>query len=124
MHSLILLPGLFTSSAEALLPAVTATLNDVLLVLMIIELAYTVMLSLRGTMLAIEPFLIVGVIATVRRIFGYYDWRRQCTVVPRKRIVCVNVRFTCLCGLDLRLAPSIPGASQIRTPGREPARRK
>lgn len=43
-------------------------MNDVLLVLMIIELAYTVMLSLRGTMLAIEPFLIVGVIATVRRI--------------------------------------------------------
>jgi uncharacterized membrane protein len=35
---------------------------------MLVELAYTVMLSLRGAMLAAEPFLIVGLIAVIRRI--------------------------------------------------------
>jgi uncharacterized membrane protein (DUF373 family) len=43
-------------------------LDVVLLVLMIVELAYTVILSLRGAVLLAEPFLIVGLIAVIRRI--------------------------------------------------------
>gem|GEM_PF-466290 len=43
-------------------------LDVVLLVLMIVELAYTVVLSLRGAVLLAEPFLIVGLIAVIRRI--------------------------------------------------------
>ncbi|GAC1299724.1 MAG: hypothetical protein NVSMB19_04650 [Vulcanimicrobiaceae bacterium] len=43
-------------------------LDVVLLVLMIVELAYTVILSLRGSVLLAEPFLIVGLIAVIRRI--------------------------------------------------------
>jgi len=43
-------------------------LDAVLLVLMIVELAYTVILSLRGSVLQAEPFLIVGLIAVIRRI--------------------------------------------------------
>jgi uncharacterized membrane protein (DUF373 family) len=46
----------------------TAFLDLVLLVLMIVELAYTVVLSLRGNVLQAEPFLIVGLIAVIRRI--------------------------------------------------------
>ena len=68
VRTFVLLPSLFTAGPDALLPAATAVLNNVLLVLMLIELAYTVMLSLRGIMLAVEPFLIVGLIATVRRV--------------------------------------------------------
>ena len=43
-------------------------LDVVLLVLMIVELAYTVILSLRGAVLQSEPFLIVGLIAVIRRM--------------------------------------------------------
>ncbi len=43
-------------------------LDVVLLVLMIVELAYTVILSLRGSVLLAEPFLIVGLIAVIRRM--------------------------------------------------------
>jgi len=43
-------------------------LEAILLVLMIVELAYTVLLSLRGSVLLAEPFLIVGLIAVIRRI--------------------------------------------------------
>jgi uncharacterized membrane protein (DUF373 family) len=53
---------------EAILAAGTAFLDLMLLVLMMVELAYTVIVSLRGTVLAAEPFLIVGLIAVIRRI--------------------------------------------------------
>jgi uncharacterized membrane protein (DUF373 family) len=43
-------------------------LDVILLVLMIVELAYTVILSLRGAVLMAEPFLIVGLIAVIRRM--------------------------------------------------------
>jgi hypothetical protein len=35
---------------------------------MVVELAYTVILSLRGSVLSPEPFLIIGLIAVIRRI--------------------------------------------------------
>ncbi len=43
-------------------------LDIILLVLMVVELAYTVVLSLRGAVLLAEPFLIVGLIAVIRRM--------------------------------------------------------
>ena len=43
-------------------------LDIALLVLMVVELAYTVTLSLQGQVLVAEPFLIVGLIAVIRRI--------------------------------------------------------
>jgi uncharacterized membrane protein (DUF373 family) len=54
-------------------PANTATsaqdlLNGILSVLILIELAYTVVLSIRGQVLTAEPFLIIGIIAIVRRV--------------------------------------------------------
>lgn len=49
--------------------ALTASFLDiVLLILMIGEIAYTVGLSLRGSVLRAQPFLIVGLIAVIRRI--------------------------------------------------------
>jgi uncharacterized membrane protein (DUF373 family) len=39
-----------------------------LLVLMVVELAYTVIISLRGSVLRAEPFLLVGLIAVIRRM--------------------------------------------------------
>lgn len=46
----------------------TAFLDRILLVMMMVELAYTVVLSVRGQVLLAEPFLIVGLIAVIRRI--------------------------------------------------------
>jgi hypothetical protein len=43
-------------------------LNTVLLVMMIVEIVYTVAISLRSHTLDAEPFLIVGVIAGIRRM--------------------------------------------------------
>lgn len=51
-----------------ILNAATTFLNTMLLVLMIVELAFTVVLSLRGAVLAPEPFLLVGLIAVIRRV--------------------------------------------------------
>src|SRR5579872_931698 len=43
-------------------------LDDLLLVLMIVEILHTVRLSIRAHALVTEPFLIVGLIASVRRV--------------------------------------------------------
>ena len=53
---------------DEVLNAGTTFLDVMLLVLMIVELAYTVILSLRGSVLLAEPFLLVGLIAVIRRI--------------------------------------------------------
>ena len=59
---------LVTSPQGTTIAAGSAFLDIILLVLMVVELAYTVMLSLRGVVLSAEPFLIVGLIAVIRRI--------------------------------------------------------
>lgn len=48
--------------------AVLQTLDSLLLVIMLIEILHTVEISLQGQMLKIEPFMLVGIIAAVRRI--------------------------------------------------------
>jgi uncharacterized membrane protein (DUF373 family) len=54
---------------HTLLPAAIISLLDrLLLVLMIVELLYTVQVSFREHTLAPEPFLIVGLVAAIRRV--------------------------------------------------------
>src|SRR5438309_4172035 len=43
-------------------------LNQLLIVLMLVEILHTVRISIRSHVLVTEPFLIVGLIATIRRI--------------------------------------------------------
>src|SRR5712672_584863 len=51
------------------LPAQTLrVLNELLIVLMLVEILHTVRISIRSHILVTEPFLIVGLIATIRRI--------------------------------------------------------
>jgi hypothetical protein len=59
---------LMVTGSESAVAYGSQFLDVVLLVLMIVELAYTVVLSLRGAVLLAEPFLIVGLIAVIRRI--------------------------------------------------------
>jgi uncharacterized membrane protein (DUF373 family) len=49
-------------------PVIVRVLDETLLVFMIVELLHTVRITLRDHRLAAEPFLIVGLIAGVRRI--------------------------------------------------------
>ena len=55
-------------SKSALLPAGLQLLNDLLLVIIILELFRTVVRFLQTEVLAIEPYLAVGIIACTRRI--------------------------------------------------------
>jgi uncharacterized membrane protein (DUF373 family) len=59
---------MFVGGVDTPIAYASEFLDAVLLVLMIVELAYTVILSLRGSVLQAEPFLIVGLIAVIRRI--------------------------------------------------------
>jgi hypothetical protein len=45
-----------------------AVLNELLVVLMLVEILHTVRISIRSHVLVAEPFLIVGLIASIRRI--------------------------------------------------------
>jgi len=58
--------SLFTSAS--VIGTAAFLLNVILLILMIAEIAYTVTLSVRGVGLSPQPFLIVGLIAVIRRI--------------------------------------------------------
>jgi uncharacterized membrane protein (DUF373 family) len=68
IRAAIVLWALFISPPGDEMMAGASFLDVVLLVLMVVELAYTVVLSLRGVVLSAEPFLIVGLIAVIRRI--------------------------------------------------------
>lgn len=58
----------FTGDAHSAIAETADFLNIVLLILMLGEIAYTVILSVRGVGLNAQPFLIVGLIAVIRRI--------------------------------------------------------
>jgi uncharacterized membrane protein (DUF373 family) len=55
-------------SAHLIPVAAIALLDQVLLVLILVEIVHTVVLSLRAHRLAAQPFIIVGLVAVIRRI--------------------------------------------------------
>lgn len=57
-----------TALSGAVGSAVLQALDSLLLVVMLVEIMHTVRISLRTKVLVIEPFLIVGIIAAVRRV--------------------------------------------------------
>jgi len=59
---------LFTGAEPTVIPTVSHFLDLILLLLMIAEIAYTVTKSVCGEVLSPRPFLIVGLIAVIRRI--------------------------------------------------------
>jgi uncharacterized membrane protein (DUF373 family) len=56
------------TAGRAVPAAATALLDQVLLVLILVEIVHTVVLSLRAHRLAAQPFIIVGLVAVIRRI--------------------------------------------------------
>jgi uncharacterized membrane protein (DUF373 family) len=57
-----------TSHHHGLTTAATDFLDKVLLVLILVEIVHTVVLSLRAHALAAQPFLVVGLVAVIRKI--------------------------------------------------------
>jgi uncharacterized membrane protein (DUF373 family) len=55
-------------SAESVISAVTSLLDEVLLVLILIEIVHTVVLSLYSHRLVAQPFIVVGLVAVIRKI--------------------------------------------------------
>ncbi len=53
---------------ESVLSAAIVLLDRVLLVLILVEIVHTVVLSLRAHRLAAQPFIVVGLVAVIRRI--------------------------------------------------------
>ena len=58
----------FHTACRSVPSAATALLDQVLLVLILVEIVHTVVLSLRAHRLAAQPFIIVGLVAVIRRI--------------------------------------------------------
>ena len=58
----------FHTAGRSVPGAATALLDQVLLVLILVEIVHTVVLSLRAHRLAAQPFIIVGLVAVIRRI--------------------------------------------------------
>jgi uncharacterized membrane protein (DUF373 family) len=56
-------------------------LNQLLIVLMLVEILHTVRISIRSHVLVTEPFLVVGLIASIRRIL-VITWKQPLS--PRK----------------------------------------
>ena len=64
-------------SAESVTAAATSLLDEVLLVLILIEIVHTVVLSLRSHRLAAQPFIVVGLVAVIRKILFVLSGQKQ-----------------------------------------------
>src|SRR5260221_4710527 len=64
-------------SAESVTTAATALLDEVLLVLILIEIVHTVVLSLHSHRLVAQPFIIVGLVAVIRKILFILSGQNQ-----------------------------------------------
>jgi uncharacterized membrane protein (DUF373 family) len=55
-------------SAESIINAASSFLDEILLVLILVEIVHTVVLSLHSHRLVAQPFIVVGLIAVIRKI--------------------------------------------------------
>jgi uncharacterized membrane protein (DUF373 family) len=64
-------------SAQSVITASTALLDEVLLVLILIEIVHTVVLSLHSHQLVAQPFIIVGLVAVIRKILFVLSGQKE-----------------------------------------------
>ena len=87
---------------------------------MVVELAYTVMLSLGGIVLSAEPFLIVGLIAVIRRILvitvGEVQSSKPSSQLPQNSAI----ELAILTGVVLAFVLSIAMLRRSRAPTEGP----
>lgn len=86
-------------TAESIISAVTSLLDEVLLVLILIEIVHTVVLSLHSHRLVAQPFIVVGLIAVVRRILFVLTPGSQNTVSTSELALLVAMVAVFVAGL-------------------------
>lgn len=106
-RALVVLWALVISAPTDTMAAGSAFLDVVLLVLMVVELAYTVLLSLGGVELSAEPFLIVGLIAVIRRILVITVGEAQSSKTPAHLAQTAILELAILTGVVLAFVLSI-----------------
>lgn len=119
-RAFIVLWALVTSPGAHTMDAGSAFLDVVLLVLMVVELAYTVMLSLGGIVLSAEPFLIVGLIAVIRRILVITVGEVQSGKPSSQLSQNSAIELAILTGVVLAFVLSIATLRRWRAPSEEP----
>ena len=85
LAAVLIVSGFYTFVHELLtkkmvLTAVTGLLDRLLLVLIVAEIVHTVVLSLRTHQLSAQPFIVVGLIAVIRKILLVLSSSNQATV--------------------------------------------
>jgi len=73
--------------------AATALLDQFLLVLILVEIVHTVVLSLRAHRLAAQPFIIVGLVAVIRRILFVLSSEEKVDTVELGLLIAMLVAF-------------------------------
>jgi uncharacterized membrane protein (DUF373 family) len=95
---------------------IAEVLDQALLILLIVELLYTVQVSFRAHALSAEPFLLVGLIAAIRRVLVLTaEFREQAQKGPEAAHQLV-VELAMLAGLILALALSLVLLRRRSTP--------
>ncbi len=115
--------GLWKAAMEgAPLPGVIGLLDRTLLVLMLVELLYTVQVSFREHALLPEPFLIVGLIAATRRILVVTaEFSVEKGAAP-ERFRDAMLEIGVLTLMTVALVASLLMLRRIRDPGRSTTR--
>jgi uncharacterized membrane protein (DUF373 family) len=67
------------SSAKSIISAATSLLDEILLVLILVEIVHTVVLSLHSHRLVAQPFIVVGLIAVIRKILFVLSGQKTVT---------------------------------------------
>lgn len=100
-----------TSHRSGLTLAATDFLDKVLLVLILVEIVHTVVLSLRAHALAAQPFIVVGLVAVIRKIlFALGSQQKLSTATLGLYIAMVAVFVAALVAIEVFGAKRRPGA--------------
>lgn len=106
---------------EATGAAVVGVLDQLLLVLIFVELFYTIRLSIREHILAVEPFIAVALIATVRRILVLTAEEQRVLQGEAEAFRRLVIELGLLAGLILVLVVAMLLLRRINGPGRSHA---
>jgi uncharacterized membrane protein (DUF373 family) len=83
----------FNAPGETVPERATGLLDQVLLVLILVEIVHTVVLSLRAHRLAAQPFIIVGLVAVIRRILFVLSSEVQVNTTELALLIAMLVAF-------------------------------
>ncbi len=82
-----------TVGSQSVLQAGNVLLDRVLLVLILVEIVHTVVLSLRAHRLAAQPFIVVGLVAVIRRILFLLSSEAKVSVAELGMLIARVVAF-------------------------------